>query len=175
MVGEIRDKETAEMAVKAAQTGHLVLSTLHTNDAPQTLSRLANIGIPPFNIASSVILILAQRLARRLCSSCKEPADIPREALLEEGFTEEDLQEQFTVYKPVGCSKCTRGYKGRVGIFQVMPISAEMEKVIMAEGDSLELERIAQKEGIKDLRQSGLGKVKLGITSLEELNRVTKE
>ncbi len=175
MVGEIRDRETAEIAVKAAQTGHLVLSTLHTNDAPQTLTRLANIGIPPFNIASAVLLIMAQRLARRLCPHCKAPADVPREALLEEGFTEEDLKDDFTVFKPVGCDKCTRGYKGRVGIFQVMPVSAEMQEVIMKEGDSMELAQIAQKEGVKDLRQSGLAKVKEGVTSLEELNRVTKE
>jgi type IV pilus assembly protein PilB len=175
MVGEIRDKETAEIAVKAAQTGHLVLSTLHTNDAPQTLTRLANIGIPPFNIASAVLLILAQRLARRLCPHCKAPADVPKEALLEEGFTEEDLKDDFTVYKPVGCDKCTRGYKGRVGIFQVMPISNEMQEVIMKEGDSMELAAIAKREGVKDLRESGLAKVKEGITSLEELNRVTKE
>ncbi len=154
MVGEIRDKETAEIAVKAAQTGHLVLSTLHTNDAPQTLTRLANIGIPPFNIASSVLLIMAQRLARRLCTHCKEPADVPREAMLEEGFTEEDLKEDFTIYKPVGCDKCTRGYKGRVGIFQVMPVSEEMERVIMEEGDAMELADIAKRDGVKDLRES---------------------
>jgi len=175
MVGEIRDLETAEIAVKAAQTGHLVLSTLHTNDAPQTLSRLANMGIPPFNIASSVNLIMAQRLARRLCENCKEPADVPKEALMEEGFTEHDLKEKFTIYKPVGCEICTRGYKGRVGIFQVMPVSEEMRRVIMEEGDAMELADIARKEGINDLRQSGLAKVKAGITSLEELNRVTKE
>ncbi|MGD2117463.1 MAG: type IV-A pilus assembly ATPase PilB [Chromatiales bacterium] len=175
MVGEIRDLETAEIAVKAAQTGHLVLSTLHTNDAPQTLTRLANIGIPPYNIASSVNLIMAQRLARRLCEHCKTPVDIPREALLEEGFTEHDLKEKFTVYKPVGCDMCTRGYKGRVGIFQVMPVTEEMGRVIMEEGDAMQLADIAQKNGISDLRQSGLAKVKAGVTSLEELNRVTKE
>ncbi len=175
MVGEIRDLETAEIAVKAAQTGHLVLSTLHTNDAPQTLSRLANMGIPPFNIASSVNLIMAQRLGRRLCEHCKKPADVPKEALLEEGFTEEDLKEKFTIYQPVGCDLCTRGYKGRVGIFQVMPVSEEMKRVIMEEGDAMQLADIARREGIADLRQSGLAKVKAGITSLEELNRVTKE
>jgi len=175
MVGEIRDLETAEIAVKAAQTGHLVLSTLHTNDAPQTLSRLANMGIPPFNIASSVNLIMAQRLGRRLCEHCKKPVDVPKEALLEEGFTEEDLKEKFTIYQPVGCDLCTRGYKGRVGIFQVMPVSEEMKRVIMEEGDALQLADIAQREGVADLRKSGLGKVKAGITSLEELNRVTKE
>jgi len=175
MVGEIRDLETAEIAIKAAQTGHLVLSTLHTNDAPQTLTRLANIGIPPYNIASSVNLIMAQRLARRLCEQCKKPADIPKEALLEEGFTEEDLKEKFTVYKPEGCDACTRGYKGRVGIFQIMPVSEAMGQVIMAEGDSMQLAEIAKNEGVMDLRESGLAKVKAGVTSLEELNRVTKD
>ena len=175
LVGEIRDRETAEIAIQAALTGHRVLSTLHTNDAPQTLSRLANMGIPPFNIASSVNMIMAQRLARRLCEHCKTPHDIPREALLEEGYTEEDLKDKFTVYKPVGCDLCTRGYKGRVGIFQVMPVSEEMLRVIMEEGDAIQLADIARKEGISDLRQSGLAKVKAGITSLEELNRVTKE
>ena len=175
MVGEIRDLETAEIAVKAAQTGHLVLSTLHTNDAPQTLSRLANMGIPPFNIASAVNLIMAQRLARRLCEHCKKPADVPREALMEEGFTDADLRDKFTIYQPVGCDLCTRGYKGRVGIFQIMPVSEEMKRVIMEEGDAMQLADIAKKEGVADLRQSGLAKVKAGITSLEELNRVTKE
>ncbi len=175
MVGEIRDLETAEIAVKAAQTGHLVLSTLHTNDAPQTLTRLANMGIPPFNIASSVLLILAQRLARRLCEHCKEPDDIPREALLEEGFTEDDVDSGFTIYKPVGCDLCNKGYKGRVGIFQVMPVSEEMGKIIMEGGTSLHLEKQAKVEGVNDLRRSGLRKVMQGITSLNELNRVTKD
>ncbi len=174
MVGEIRDLETAEIAVKAAQTGHLVLSTLHTNDAPQTLTRLANMGVPPFNIASSVLLIMAQRLARRLCPHCKAPDDLPKEALLEEGFTEEDLTE-LTVYRPVGCDRCTRGYKGRVGIFQVMPVSEEMGRIIMEGGNSLQLAEQATKEGVKNLRQSGLKKVKAGVTSLEEINRVTKD
>ena len=174
MVGEIRDIETGEIAIKAAQTGHLVLSTLHTNDAPQTLSRLINMGIAPFNIASSVSLIIAQRLARRLCNSCKKPADIPREALLEEGFKEEDLPG-LKIYKPVGCDQCDGGYKGRVGIYQVMPISDEMARIIMAEGNAIQLADQAQKEGINDLRQSGLLKVKQGITSLEDVNRVTKE
>jgi type IV pilus assembly protein PilB len=174
MVGEIRDLETAEIAVKAAQTGHLVLSTLHTNDAPQTLTRLANMGVPAFNIASSVLLIMAQRLARRLCPHCKAPEDLPKEALLEEGFTEEDLNE-LTVYKPVGCDRCTRGYKGRVGIFQVMPVSEEMGRIIMEGGNSLQLAKQAAKEGVKNLRQSGLKKVKAGVTSLEEINRVTKD
>jgi type IV pilus assembly protein PilB len=175
MVGEIRDLETAEIAVKAAQTGHLVLSTLHTNDAPQTLTRLANMGIPPFNIASSVLLIMAQRLARRLCEHCKQPEAVPREALLEEGFTEADIATGFTTYKEVGCDLCTNGYKGRVGIFQVMPVSETMGKIIMEGGSSLQLERQAVNEGISNLRQSGLRKVMQGITSLKELNRVTKD
>lgn len=175
MVGEIRDLETAEIAVKAAQTGHLVLSTLHTNDAPQTLTRLANMGIPPFNIASSVLLIMAQRLARRLCEHCKKPDDLPKEALLEEGFTEADIATGFTIYKPVGCDLCTNGYKGRVGIFQVMPVSEEMGKIIMEGGTSLQLEDQADREGVSNLRKSGLRKVMSGITSLNELNRVTKD
>jgi len=174
MVGEIRDLETAEIAVKAAQTGHLVLSTLHTNDAPQTLTRLANMGIPPFNIASSVLLIMAQRLARRLCPHCKTPDELPREALLEEGFQKEDL-ENLTVYKAVGCDRCTRGYKGRVGIFQVMPVSEEMGRIIMEGGNSLDLGNQAVTEGVFTLRQSGLRKVRAGVTSLEEINRVTKD
>ncbi|MCG8039378.1 MAG: type IV-A pilus assembly ATPase PilB [Candidatus Thiodiazotropha taylori] len=175
MVGEIRDLETAEIAVKAAQTGHLVLSTLHTNDAPQTLTRLANMGIPPFNIASSVNLIMAQRLARRLCENCKTVDDLPKEALLEEGFTEQDIATGFTTYKPVGCDLCTNGYKGRVGIFQVMPVSEVMGKIIMEGGTSLQLEDQAEKEGVFNLRRSGLRKVMQGITSLQELNRVTKD
>lgn len=174
MVGEIRDLETAEIAVKAAQTGHLVLSTLHTNDAPQTLTRLANMGIPPFNIASSVILIMAQRLARRLCEHCKVVDDLPNEALLEEGFREEEL-EKLTIYKAVGCDRCTNGYKGRVGIFQIMPISSAMEKLVMEGGNSLELEEQSRKEGILTLREAGLNKVRAGITSLEDINRVTKD
>jgi type IV pilus assembly protein PilB len=175
MVGEIRDLETAEIAVKAAQTGHLVLSTLHTNDAPQTLTRLANMGIPPFNIASSVLLIMAQRLARRLCEHCKAPDPLPQEALLEEGFTQEDIASGFTTYKAVGCDLCTSGYKGRVGIFQVMPVSEAMGKIIMEGGTSLQLEEQAEKEGVYNLRKSGLRKVMQGITSLKELNRVTKD
>jgi type IV pilus assembly protein PilB len=175
MVGEIRDLETAEIAVKAAQTGHLVLSTLHTNDAPQTLTRLANMGIPTYNIASSVNLILAQRLARRLCEHCKEPHELPREALLEEGFTEDDLREGVTVYKPVGCDRCTMGYKGRVGIYEVMPVSEAMGRIIMEGGNAIQLKDQALKEGLSDLRRSGLRKVKAGLTSLEEINRVTKD
>jgi len=174
MVGEIRDLETAEIAVKAAQTGHLVLSTLHTNDAPQTLTRLANMGIPPYNIASSVILIIAQRLARRLCNNCKRPVQLPKEALLKEGFQEDEL-EGLTIYEPKGCDQCVDGYKGRVGIYQVMPISEEMGRIIMEGGTSLQLAEQAKREGIADLRTSGLRKVKQGITSLAELNRVTRD
>ncbi|MES9879179.1 MAG: type IV-A pilus assembly ATPase PilB [Candidatus Sedimenticola sp. 1PA] len=174
MVGEIRDLETAEIAVKAAQTGHLVLSTLHTNDAPQTLTRLANMGVPPFNIASSVLLIMAQRLARRLCEYCKTPDDVPKEALLEEGFKEDELNS-LEVYKAVGCDRCTQGYKGRVGIFQVMPVSEEMGRMIMEGGTSIQLALEAEKEGVASLRESGLRKVKAGVISLEELNRVTKD
>lgn len=174
MVGEIRDLETAEIAIKAAQTGHMVLSTLHTNDAPQTLTRLANMGVPPYNIASAVTLIIAQRLARRLCPHCKRVEDIPREALLREGFTEEDLPG-LKVYGPVGCDQCTGGYKGRIGIYQVMPVSEAMGRIIMEGGNAMQLADQARREGIADLRQSGLKKVKDGITSLEEINRVTKD
>lgn len=174
MVGEIRDLETASIAIKAAQTGHLVLSTLHTNDAPQTLSRLLNMGIPAFNIASAVSLIIAQRLARRLCESCKEPDDIPRETLLQEGFKEEDL-DGLKMYKAVGCSKCNAGYKGRVGIYQVMKISEDMGRIIMEGGNALDIAAQAQKENINDLRQSALLKIKQGVLSLEEANRVTKD
>ncbi|MBE0510868.1 MAG: type IV-A pilus assembly ATPase PilB [Chromatiales bacterium] len=174
MVGEIRDIETAEIAVKAAQTGHMVMSTLHTNDAPQTIARLMNIGVPPYNIASALNLIIAQRLARRLCNQCKSLEDIPREALLMEGFSEEDLPG-LKVYKAVGCDQCTNGYKGRVGIYQVMPISEDMGKLIMKGATAYEMADQAQKEGIPDLRQSALKKVKDGFTSLEEINRVTKD
>jgi type IV pilus assembly protein PilB len=174
MVGEIRDLETAEIAVKAAQTGHLVLSTLHTNDAPQTLTRLANMGVPPFNIASSVLLIMAQRLARKLCEHCKAIDDLPKEALLEEGFDENALRD-LKIYKAVGCDRCTQGYKGRIGIFQVMPVSEEMGRIIMEGGTSLQLQDQAKEEGVATLRESGLRKVKAGIISLEELNRVTKD
>ncbi|MCB1723278.1 MAG: type IV-A pilus assembly ATPase PilB [Chromatiaceae bacterium] len=175
MVGEIRDLETAEIAVKAAQTGHLVLSTLHTNDAPQTLTRLANMGIPPFNIASSVNLILAQRLARRLCEHCKTIDDVPHDALTEEGFTEQEIRSGLTVYKAVGCEKCTKGYKGRVGIFEVMPVSDAMGKLIMEGGNAIQIRDLARSEGLQELRASGLAKVRQGITSLEEINRVTKD
>ncbi|HFD80316.1 MAG TPA: type IV-A pilus assembly ATPase PilB [Gammaproteobacteria bacterium] len=174
MVGEIRDLETAEIAIKAAQTGHMVMSTLHTNNAPQTLTRLANMGVPPYNIASSVNLIIAQRLARRLCNSCKKPVDIPRAALLEEGFHEEELDE-LKIYGPVGCDQCADGYKGRVGIYQVMPVSEAMGRIIMEGGNAMQLADQAKAEGIADLRESGLKKVRDGITSLEEINRVTKD
>jgi len=174
MVGEIRDLETAEIAVKAAQTGHLVLSTLHTNDAPQTLTRLANMGVPPYNIASAVHLIMAQRLARRLCNNCKKELDIPKEALIKSGFKEDQLNG-LKVYGAVGCDQCTKGYKGRVGIYQVMPVSEEMGRIIMEGGNSMQLEEQAKVEGVADLRESGLKKVVAGITSLEEVDRVTKE
>ncbi|HEV8645355.1 MAG TPA: type IV-A pilus assembly ATPase PilB, partial [Burkholderiales bacterium] len=176
MVGEIRDLETAEIAVKAAQTGHLVLSTLHTNDAPTTLTRLLNMGVAPFNIASSVILITAQRLARRLCKECKQPVDIPKEALIRAGFKETDLDGNWTPYKAVGCDVCKgTGYKGRVGIYQVMKISDELNRIIMTNGNAIDIAEQAQREGIRDLRQSGLLKVRQGMTSLEEVEAVTNE
>ncbi len=175
MVGEIRDLETAEIAIKAAQTGHMVLSTLHTNDAPQTLTRLMNMGVPPFNIASAVTLIIAQRLARRLCNNCKAPEDIPRETLENEGFTPQQIEEGVTVFKAVGCDNCTEGYKGRLGVYQVMPVSEAMGRIIMEGGNSMQLADQAKKEGIADLRASGLKKVAAGLTSLEEINRVIKE
>jgi len=175
MVGEIRDIETADIAVKAAQTGHLVLSTLHTNDAPTTLTRLMNMGVAPFNIASSVIMITAQRLARKLCV-CKKPADIPPEVLLQSGFTEADLDGTWTPFTHVGCDICKgTGYKGRIGIYQVMPISEEMTRIIMMQGNAIDIADQAQKEGVRDLRQSGLVKVKNGLTSLEEIEAVTNE
>lgn len=175
MVGEIRDLETAEIAIKAAQTGHMVMSTLHTNDAPQTLSRLVNMGVPPFNIASAVNLIIAQRLARRLCEHCKTEDSIPSEALLEEGFTEAQVKDGIKLYKAVGCDACDKGYKGRVGIYQVLPISEEIGRIIMQGGNAIDIADQAQKEGIPDLRQSGLKKAASGVTSLEEINRVTKD
>ncbi len=175
MVGEIRDLETAEISIKAAQTGHMVLSTLHTNDAPQTLTRLSNMGVPAFNIASAVSLIIAQRLARRLCSACKAPDNLPDDTLLEEGFTQQQIDEGITVFKAVGCDKCTNGYKGRVGIYQVMPISEAMARIIMEGGNSIQLADQADKEGIDDLPKSGMKKVAAGLTSLEEINRVIKE
>ena len=174
MVGEIRDIETAEIAIKAAQTGHMVMSTLHTNDAPQTIARLMNIGVAPYNIASALNLIIAQRLARRLCSQCKTIEDVPRETLLMEGFKEDELPG-LKIYKAVGCDQCKEGYKGRVGIYQVLPISEDMGKLIMKAASAYEMADQAQKEGIPDLRQSALKKVKDGSTSLEEINRVTKD
>ena len=175
MVGEIRDLETADISIKAAQTGHLVLSTLHTNDAPTTLTRMRNMGIAPFNIASSVILITAQRLARRLCPVCKAPADIPHETLLEAGYREEDLDGSWVTYRAVGCSACNNGYKGRVGIYQVMPISEEIQRIILRDGSALEIAEQARNEGVRSLRESGLHKARLGLTSLEEVLAVTNE
>lgn len=174
MVGEIRDITTAEIAIKAAQTGHLVLSTLHTNDATQTLARLVNIGVAPYNIANSVNLIIAQRLARRLCKNCKAIEDVPREALIEEGFPEEQI-DNLKIYKAVGCDQCNDGYKGRVGIYQVLPITETMGKIIMKGGNAFDMAEQAQKEGHNDLRQSAILKVIQGITSLEEINRVTQD
>lgn len=176
MVGEIRDLETAEIAVKAAQTGHMVLSTLHTNDAPQTLNRLAQMGIPPFNIASSVVLIMAQRLARRLCEYCKREAELPPELLLKAGFKEDELDQLnlFTA-NPEGCEHCTKGYKGRVGIYQVMPVSESINRIILENGNAMQIAEQARKEGINDLRESGLNKVREGITSIEEIDRVTRD
>ena len=177
MVGEIRDLETAEIAIKAAQTGHLVLSTLHTNDAPKTLTRMVDMGVMPYAIATSVSLIIAQRLARRLCDNCKEVKDIPREALEKEGFTAQELDDGVTIFGPKdkGCKQCNDGYKGRVGIFQVMEVSEVMGRIIMEGGNAMMIAEQAAKEGVIDLRQAGLNKVKDGVTSLEEVNRVTIE
>jgi type IV pilus assembly protein PilB len=175
MVGEIRDLETADIAIKAAQTGHMVMSTLHTNDAPTTLTRLLNMGVAPFNIASSVILITAQRLARRLCEACKVPADYPRESMLKAGFKERELDGNWKPYRAVGCSACNNGYKGRVGIYQVMPISEEIQRIILSEGTAMDIAAQAQRDGVRDLRQSGLAKVRLGVTTLEEVISVTNE
>ncbi len=175
MVGEIRDLETAEIAIKAAQTGHMVLSTLHTNDAPQTIARLMNMGIAPYNITSSVTLVIAQRLARRLCGKCKRPVDIPSNALLAEGFTEAEVDAGFTVYEPVGCDECTEGYKGRTGIYQVMPMSEEIQAIVLSGGNAMQIAEVAEKAGIADLRKSALKKVRDGITGLAEINRVTKD
>jgi len=175
MVGEIRDLETADIAIKAAQTGHLVMSTLHTNDAPTTLTRLLNMGVAPFNIASSVLLISAQRLARRLCENCKTVADYPREALLRAGFTAADLEGGWKPYRALGCSACNNGYKGRLGIYQVMPITESIQRIILSEGTAMDIADQARKEGVRDLRQSGLVKVKAGLTTLEEVISVTNE
>jgi len=173
MVGEIRDLETAEIAIKAAQTGHLVLSTLHTNDAPKTLTRMVDMGVKPYAIASTVSLIIAQRLARRLCDNCKEPIDIPAEALRREGFTQADIDAGLTIYAAKGCNACTNGYKGRIGIFQVMPVTDTIGRIIMEGGNAIQIADQAKADGIPDLRMAGLRKVKDGITSLEEINRVT--
>jgi type IV pilus assembly protein PilB len=175
MVGEIRDLETADIAIKAAQTGHLVMSTLHTNDAPTTLTRLLNMGVAPFNIAASVLLITAQRLARKLCESCKSQADYPRESLLRAGFTANDLDGSWKPYRAVGCSACNNGYKGRVGIYQVMPITDELQRIILDEGTAMDIATQAQRDGVRDLRQSGLIKVRAGVTTLEEVISVTNE
>ena len=175
MVGEIRDLETAEIAIKAAQTGHLVLSTLHTNDAPRTLTRLVDMGVKPYAIATSVSLIIAQRLARRLCDSCKEAKDIPQEALLREGFEKGDIENGLTIFGPIGCRSCNDGYKGRLGIFQVMEVSETMGRIIMEGGNAIQIADQAVTEGVLDLRGAGLNKVKEGLTSLEEINRVTIE
>jgi type IV pilus assembly protein PilB len=175
MVGEIRDLETADIAIKAAQTGHMVMSTLHTNDAPTTLTRLLNMGVAPFNIASSILLITAQRLARRLCENCKVPADFPRDAMLKAGFKAEDLDGNWKPFRAVGCSACNNGYKGRVGIYQVMPVTEEIQKIILNEGTAMDIAVQAQREGVRDLRQSGLLKVRSGMTTLEEVISVTNE
>jgi type IV pilus assembly protein PilB len=175
MVGEIRDLETADIAIKAAQTGHMVMSTLHTNDAPSTLTRLGHMGVPAFNIVSSIILITAQRLARRLCA-CKQPADLSRDALLAAGYREDELDGSWVTYKPVGCNICKgSGYKGRVGIYEVMPISEAIQDIILKGGSSLEIAQQAQRDGVKNLRQSGLLKAKHGMTSVEEVLGCTNE
>ncbi|WP_423598089.1 type IV-A pilus assembly ATPase PilB [Roseateles sp. MS654] len=175
MVGEIRDLETADIAIKAAQTGHMVMSTLHTNDAPTTLTRLLNMGVAPFNIASSVLLITAQRLARRLCENCKAPADYPRDALLRAGYAEEELDGSWKPYRAVGCSNCNNGYRGRVGLYQVMPISEAIQRIILSEGTAMDIAAQARADGVRDLRQSGLVKVRAGVTTLEEVLSATNE
>lgn len=175
MVGEIRDLETAEIAIKAAQTGHMVLSTLHTNDAPQTIARMMNMGVAPYNITSSVTLVIAQRLARRLCNRCKKPLELPEAALLAEGFTSDEIHEGLQIFDAVGCDECTSGYKGRTGIYQVMPMSEEIQEIVLQGGNALQIAEAAQKAGVRDLRQSGLMKVKQGVTSLAEIDRVTTD
>ncbi|GAP65031.1 type IV-A pilus assembly ATPase PilB [Mizugakiibacter sediminis] len=174
MVGEIRDLETAEIAIKAAQTGHMVLSTLHTNDAPQTIARLMNMGIAPYNITSSVTLVIAQRLARRL-HDCKKPLNLPASALLAEGFTQQEIDAGLQIFDAVGCSGCNEGYKGRVGIYQVMPMTEEIQKIVLAGGNAIQIAEAAKRAGVRDLRGSALLKVRNGITSLAEINRVTKD
>ncbi|MEN4904503.1 type IV-A pilus assembly ATPase PilB [Luteimonas sp. TWI1416] len=175
MVGEIRDLETAEIGIKAAQTGHMVLSTLHTNDAPQTIARLMNMGIAPYNIVSSVTLVIAQRLARRLCPRCKQRVVLPDHALLTEGFTEEQVRAGVEIYEPVGCDECTNGYRGRVGVYQVMPMSEQIQTIVLQGGNAMQIAEAAQRAGVKDLRQSALEKARQGLTSLAEINRVTKD
>ena len=175
MVGEIRDLDTADIAIKAAQTGHMVMSTLHTNDAPGTLTRLLNMGVAPFNIASSILLITAQRLARKLCENCKKPAEYPRESMLKAGFKPEELDGNWKPYRAVGCSACNNGYKGRVGVYQVMPISEAIQRIILSEGTAVDIAKQAELDGVRDLRQSGLVKVRLGVTTLEEVISVTHE
>jgi len=175
MVGEIRDLETADISIKAAQTGHMVMSTLHTNDAPTTITRLRNMGVAPFNIASSVVLVTAQRLARRLCAKCKVPAEVPKHVLLDAGFKTADIDGSWKPYRPVGCSACNNGYKGRVGIYQVMPISEEIQRIILRDGSSMDIAEQSEREGVRSLRTSGLHKVKLGLTSIEEVMAVTNE
>lgn len=176
MVGEIRDLETAEIAIKAAQTGHMVMSTLHTNSAPETLTRLRNMGVPSFNIATSVNLVIAQRLARRLCSQCKAPVDIPKQSLIELGFTEQDLANpDLQIFQPIGCAECREGYKGRVGIYEVMKVTPAISQIIMEDGNALQIAAASEKAGFDNLRRSGLKKVMQGITSLQEINRVTSE
>ena len=175
MVGEIRDLETADIAIKAAQTGHMVMSTLHTNDAPTTLTRLLNMGVAPFNIASSVLLITAQRLTRKLCETCKTQVDYPPDAMLKAGFAQADLDGTWKPYRAVGCSACNNGYKGRVGIYQVMPITEEIQRIILAEGTAVDIAKQAHLEGVRDLRQSGLVKVRAGVTTLEEVISCTNE
>lgn len=176
MVGEIRDLETAEIAIKAAQTGHMVLSTLHTNSAPETLTRLRNMGVASFNIATSVNLVIAQRLARRLCKNCKKPINIPRQSLLELGFTDADLDNlDNVIYEPVGCNECREGYKGRVGIYEVMKVSPDISRIIMEDGNAIDIKDAALKNGFRDLRRSGILKVLQGVTSIQEMMRVTSE
>jgi type IV pilus assembly protein PilB len=175
MVGEIRDLETAEIAIKAAQTGHMVLSTVHTNDAPQTVARLMNMGIAPYNITSSVSLVIAQRLARRLHNDCKRELQLPEAALLAEGFSAEEIRDGITLYEAVGCQDCNDGYKGRLGIYQVMPMTEEIQKIVLEGGSAMKIAEAAQRSGVRDLRQSALMKARNGVTSLAEINRVTKD
>ncbi len=175
MVGEIRDLETAEIALKAAQTGHLVLSTLHTNDAPQTLTRLIDMGVKPYALATSISLIIAQRLARRLCGNCRTVVDVPEAALRKEGFNDDDIAAGITVFAPRGCNNCTEGYKGRVGIYQVMPVTEEIGRLIMAGGNAIDIAESAARAGVWDLRRAGLAKVRAGLTSLQEINSITLE